>query len=573
MGIHIVLFYFRVKYKKYERSATYQTFFLNYWKPYFFYLGLTYFYVSSIEFSIETVLTFYQCGEGQFSQITLLDNYSFNFLFEQPRECISCISSTFPLCSKVCSGNHSYELSPVIPSLIFSFVVIVFGFGYALYRFLSEISKGVRTLCYHYQLTDVLNEKEQSLLMNLSENIGKFQINDLHETIEENQLDPKEIDIFGLNEYITKEKLQFQEFKDAKFANHSHCLRFLKSHDYEFIQDFSSNNFFWRFYQLFEEIVTLLLTVFCENLNENFIYLIPVFYIASSIFIFYRDPYVSKKNRNVDIRLEIIQFVLSFFPVLARHIKEIPDFLLFIVSILSLITIFPDFLIDFFKSIFCGEKIDDSPLSDEEFNDIFQRLSSFLPDNLKEQTFLNINELKIEYHKILMDLPTEDIQDINYAHTELKELRKSQIIYLLDEMDKNNVEGDDSKNDNVKPNEKSENSSFFPNIETLSSDLQELYQNLCDEIPTTLLPASSKFEKSDSTENFDFVEELNVERFNEAQYQYITTLIYGAGYSQIKHDNSFILKMLQLFWIIAIPIGWYFGSINPIFSNEVNLQC
>lgn len=496
--IHIALFYCRRK----IHYIYFQTRFLDYWQPYFFYFGLTYFFISSIEYSFSSIFSILtQCDKGTYTQYSLADDYTWNFLFEQIIDCIPCLSQSSGLCGRICNGSHIYEMTPLIPTYIFSFVVILFGYGYVLYHFLSEISDEVKFSCNEYQLYESSHEVK----------------------------------------------------KAERVDNHSHYLHFLKSPDYKFVNDFTFHNFYWRFYQLFEELFILLADVFSDNISQNFVFLVPIFFLLSAIFIFIRKPYMCNKNRNYDIFFEVLQCIVAIPPVFNLLAIEPSSVVLWIISISIILTTIPGFLFEFVMSKISGDeekKKETKFYSNEEFQTIFDQIASLVPDERKPSAFVKVNDIKIDRHfKRYEDIPKQ-IRELEGMTKKLKE----------------KIENSDPR----EPDDKL----CFPYIEIFTKKQQKLYNNICLENPKTILYSNqSEYGESKLYTKDLNIEDLDIDRFDEYQYSMVTSLIYDTTSFSIYHSNKFILKVFQLFWIIAIPVGWYCGSIVQVFSAEINLQC
>jgi hypothetical protein len=70
----------------------------------------------------------------------------FDFMFVHDSMCLACFDEAAWPCSRLCSGNHSYEGAAVFPLLIFVFTAVLFGLPWLLYHEIDTVTKGIASL-------------------------------------------------------------------------------------------------------------------------------------------------------------------------------------------------------------------------------------------------------------------------------------------------------------------------------------------------------------------------------------------------------------------------------------------
>jgi hypothetical protein len=185
-----------------------------------------------------------------------------------------------------------------------------------------------------------------------------------------------------VNNYI-KDDLSYEE----RLSQYWKYLPPNKSPVLSIVDSFKSNHFYWRIYQMFQELISFTITILAALFPKYLIYIIPVWHFISFCIIFCCKPYLYVKNTVVDCLNEIVQFGCSFLPILNWYKISISENILFVIGIIVILTIaiIPTvmFIIDIFQDKEDGSEEEDMSESAES----------------NDEKFINGNERKIEKAK------------------------------------------------------------------------------------------------------------------------------------------------------------------------------
>jgi hypothetical protein len=303
----------------FKNSKKYLEKFIKPWLFKFFLFIFLFFYLPSIESSVSTIMNFHSLCKNEIDLIPFNSSFpTLDFLFQHSADCSShSTKNGHTYNTNFCKDKIAYGLTPVIPNFIFSFLIVLFGYPILIYIFISLFKAQIEYACQYY-----------------------------------------------INDDLSYEERLSQYWK---------YLGPIASPYLIIINSIKSNHFYWRIYQMFQELISFTITLLAALFPKYLIYIIPAWYFISFCIIFCCRPYIYVKNTVVDYLNEIVQFGCSFLPILNWYKISISENILFVIGIIVILTIaiIPTvmFLIDIFQYKEEGseeEDISDSAESNDE---------------------------------------------------------------------------------------------------------------------------------------------------------------------------------------------------------------